>query len=255
MTELENAQTLDRLARPAIDRSLVDRWIYVAMAALFLVTAVVGFAPRSVEILTGVRRTPPLVVHIHAALIVAWLGMLLTQTTLVAVGKTAWHKTLGLTSLVLAPAVVAAMVAVSIWRFDERVSLGQVAAGANTLLNQGRAILYFSVFFLWAILSRKADCETHKRMMILTIVPATTAAFARMPWLPTTTPDSPLAPHAYMLLLLAPVIIYDVVRLGRPHSAYLIGLALMLPWMIATELLWNSPWWAATASRLMGASI
>jgi hypothetical protein len=147
------------------------------------------------------------------------------------------------------------MVAVSIWRFDERVSLGQVAAGANTLLNQGRAILYFSVFFLWAILSRKADCETHKRMMILTIVPATTAAFARMPWLPTTTPDSPLAPHAYMLLLLAPVIIYDVVRLGRPHSAYLIGLALMLPWMIATELLWNSPWWAATASRLMGASI
>ena len=243
------------LARPAVDQGLVDRWIYVAMAALFLATAVVGFGPRSVEILTGVRRNPPLVVHIHAALIVAWLGMLLTQTTLVAIGKTAWHKALGLASLVLGPAIVAAMVAVSIWRFDERVSLGQITAGANTLLNQGRAILYFSVFFLWAILSRKADCETHKRMMILTIVPATTAAFARMSWLPITTPDSPLAPHAYMLLLLTPMIIYDVVRLGRPHSAYLIGLALMLPWMIATQLLWNSPWWVATASRLMGASI
>lgn len=243
------------LARSAVDQSVVDRWIYVAMAALFLVTAVVGFGPRSVEILAGVRRNPPLVVHIHAALIVAWLGMLLTQTILVAIGKTAWHKTLGLTSLALGPAVVAGMVAVTIWRFDERVSLGQTAAGANTLLNQSRAILYFAVFLLWAVLRRKADSETHKRMMILTIVPALTAAFSRMPWLPTTAPESPLAPHAYMLLMLAPVLIYDVIRLGRPHSAYLIGLALMLPWMIATELLWNSPWWVATATRLMGASI
>jgi hypothetical protein len=242
------------LARPAVYQTLIDRWIYVAMAVLLLVTAVVGFGPRSVEILTGVRRNPPLVVHIHAALIVAWLGMLLTQTTLVAISKTAWHKTLGFTSLVLGPAVVAAMVAVSIWRFDERVSLGQIETGANTLLNQGRAIVYFAIFFSWAIFTRKTDSETHKRMMILTIIPAMTAAFSRMPWLPTTVPESPLAPHAYMLLLLAPVIIYDVVRLGRPHSAYLIGLALMLPWMIATELLWNSPWWVATASRLMGAT-
>jgi hypothetical protein len=30
------------------------------------------------------------------------------------------------------------------------------------------------------------------------------------------------------------------------------GLALLLPWLIAQEMLWGTPWWTATATRLMG---
>jgi hypothetical protein len=112
--------------------------------------------------------------------------------------------------------------------------------------------VYFTLFFAWALLVRTKDRETHKRMMILATLVLLPAGFARMACLPTTTPESYDALHAYMLLLLAPALAYDIARLGRPHSAYLIGLALLLPWLIATHFLWNSPWWHETASTLMG---
>jgi hypothetical protein len=240
------------LDRPTTERTNVGRWIYFSTACLFLLMAFVGFFPRSVEILTGLRRNPPLVVHVHAAIMVAWLGLLFVQTYLVAQRRSGWHRTLGLTSFLLGPAVIGSMVAVTIWRFGERVSLGQTIAGANILLAQGRSIIYFAIFFIWAVLVRKTDPETHKRMILLATIEPFTAAFARMTWLPGTFPDSPTSSHLYMFALLIPVVAFDVIRLGRVHIAWLIGFALLLPWVVATQLLWSSPWWTATATRLMG---
>ncbi len=235
-----------------VARSSLGRWIYFSTACLLMLTAIVGFFPRSVEILTGVRRNPPLVVHIHAAIMVMWLGLLLAQAFLVANRRTHWHRKLGLTSLLVGPALVGSMIAVTVWRFGERISLGQDVAGANILTSQARAIVYFSIFFTWAILVRTKDPETHKRMILLATIGPFSAAFARMTWLPGTFPESPLSTHLYMLALLVPAITYDVFRLGRPHIAWLIGLALLLPWLIVQEMLWGTPWWTATATRLMG---
>jgi len=61
--------------RPAIDRDSVGRWVWFFTASLFVITALAGFAPRSLEILTGARRNPPLVVHVHAAIMGAWLAL------------------------------------------------------------------------------------------------------------------------------------------------------------------------------------
>lgn len=241
------------LPSSARDESAVDKWIYVFTAALFAAVAIVGFAPRSAAILAGELRFPPLIVHVHAALMFAWLGLLLAQTVLVATDRTALHAKVGLASLVLAPCVLATMIAITIWRYGERVELGQIQQGSNILLTQGRSIVYFTLFFTWALVVRKKDRETHKRMMLLATVVLIGAAITRMTWLPTTFPNSYGAVHAYLLLLLAPSVTYDIVRLGHPHRAYVIGLALLLPWLIATQLLWNSPWWVETASKLMGA--
>jgi hypothetical protein len=235
-----------------IDRSDVGRWVYFFTAALFLATAVAGFLPRSVEILTGARRNPPLVVHIHAAIIVTWLSLLVVQTWLVARRRTDWHRSLGVASFALGPAVVISMIAVTIWRFGERMSLGQSLTGANILMTQGRSFIYFALFFTWAMLTRRKDPETHKRMILLASMVPFGAAFTRMTWLPTTIPEAYTSIHALMLLLLVPAIGYDIVRLGRPHRAWILGLALLLPWMIFTELMWNNPWWTATAMRFMG---
>lgn len=235
----------------ARDHSAIDKWIYVFTAGLFATVAIVGFAPRSAAILAGELRFPPLIVHVHAALMVAWLGLLFVQTLFVATGRTVIHMRLGLASPAIAPCLWAAMVAITIWRYGERVELGQIQQGSNILLTQLRSIIYFALFFTWALLVRKRDRETHKRMMLLATVVLLGAAITRITWLPTTFPEGYGAVHAYMLLLLVPSVGYDVVRLGRPHSAYLIGIALLLPWLIATQLLWNSPWWVQTASDLM----
>lgn len=240
------------LETPAIERAGIGRWIWFFTACLFFATAVVGFLPRSVEILTGARRNPPLVVHVHAALIVAWLSLLLVQTWLAARRRLKWHRTLGLSSLALGPAVVISMIAVTIWRFGERMSLGQEVMAANILLTQARSFLYFAIFFTWGVLTRSSDPEMHKRMILLASIVPFGAAFTRISWLPTTIPEAYTSIHVCMLLLLAPAIARDVVVLGRPHKAWIVGLALLLPWMILTEVLWNEPWWVATAPRLMG---
>jgi hypothetical protein len=71
-------------------------------------------------------------------------------------------------------------------------------------------------------------------------------------WLPTTFPEAYGVEHGYFLLWLAPLLIYDWVRRGRPHRAYVLGLACLAPFVIATHLLWNLPAWQALAPRIMG---
>jgi hypothetical protein len=245
--------TLEAVPRhPAIDRSYVDRWIYVFTAALFVVTALVGFGPRSLAILEGERAMPPLVVHVHAALMAAWFGLLLLQTVLMASGRRALHRTLGLVSLVLAPAMVAAMIAATIVRFHDRAAIGELTYVSNVLLGATRSVVCFAAFWLWAILVRKKDKETHKRMIVLATAALLPAAITRMTWLPNTMPESIDSTNAYMLLLLLPAVAWDIVRRGRPYRAYVIGLSVFLALMIAMHFLWNSPWWLATAPRIMG---
>lgn len=243
----------------ALPRVAVDRWVYVFTAVLFIAVALAGFIPDSItkvaEIEAGRREPFPVILHLHAVVMGAWLVLLLTQTSLIATGRRSLHQTLGLSTLVLGAAVVAVMIGASLdaWTGLTASSPPEVLARrSNVLLAQGRAILYFALFFIWAIAVRKTDSETHKRMMFLATVVVLPAAVTRILWLPTTMPASYDGVHAYMLLCLAPLVTRDIIRLGRPHRAYLIGLALLAPWMIAMHYLWGAPWWLQTAPKLMG---
>jgi hypothetical protein len=239
--------------------------IYPFMAALFLVTAVAGFGPTSVALLatveTGQRPPLPLILHVHAVCMGAWLLLLLVQTSLVSTGRTALHRSLGVAGFVVAPAAVATMIGVAFESWRAIAALGteagpewmaSIAGASNFLLEQIRSVVYFAVFVAWALVVRRTDPETHKRMMLLATLMPLGAAITRIEWLPTTLPGSYLSQYAYLLLWLAPALIHDVVRRGAVHRAYVIGLALVLPYAIASQLLWGSDWWVATAPKLMG---
>lgn len=246
---------------------VADRWIYVFMAGLFVLTALAGFIPDSIDVLKAVKagERPPLppILHVHAILMASWLLLLLAQTILVALGRSAQHRKLGLISTVLAPAIMVAMVAVvkSTWSMIASLPPGAMTPDAlsalkldvtNTLLIQIRIVPFFAGLVTWALLVRRKDSETHKRLMILATVMPLPAAFDRIDWLPATLPGNPASVHLYTLVWLLPVLIYDITRRGRVHGVYWIGLALNVPFVIATHLLWGSPWWLATAPRLIG---
>ena len=147
----------------------------------------------------------------------------------------------------------AALVAVTIVRYHDLTELGVGALASNILLLQIRSIVLFPLFYAWAVATRRTDIEMHKRMMILATFVLLDAAVARLVWLPGN--DITVgygATHAYWLLLLVPALVHDTIRLGRPHRAYLIGLALILPCALAAQLLWSTPQWHAFAARLMG---
>ena len=254
---------------------LADRWIYVFMAGLFVVTALVGFIPDSMVLLAGQRLSSlatveagqrpllPLILHVHAIVMASWLLLLLAQTTLMAAGRSAQHKKLGLIAVVLAPRVPLAMIGIvkTVWSRIDSIPPGaltpDVLSGIKVMTSNGqledlRIIVLFVAFVSWALLVRRRDSETHKRLLILATLLPLPAAIDRITWIPTTLPDSPTSIHLGMLTLLLPVLIYDVWRRGRVHRAYVIGLALNVPFLVASQLLWGSPWWTAAVSKVMG---
>jgi hypothetical protein len=143
--------------------------------------------------------------------------------------------------------------AISWHRYMTGINADLGAFSSNMLLSFLRSIVLFPVFFSLAMLARKTDSETHKRMMILATLVLASGGIDRMAWLPgQVLPRSYDGTHAYQLLLFVPTLIYDLLRRGSLHRAYVIGLALLLPWMIATHFLWGSKWWQSAASGFMG---
>lgn len=258
----------DRLSGTPRARAL-DRWIYVITAASFIVITLVGFIPDSlmkIEMVRAGQRPPfPLVLHMHAVLMGSFLLLLLAQTVLVATGRCDRHMILGRLSLVLVPAlVVVGFILVptiyhSIWGAAQGGPPGVREAMQNLVLRLDNIMLlqlrigFLFPLFLWIGLSaRGRNAGLHKRMMILATAGPLPAAIDRMTWLPTTLPDSPLAADLYTLLAVSPMFLWDVIRNQRVHRAYWIWLGVNLPFVIAVNALWNTPWWHATAPKLMG---
>lgn len=250
----------------------IDRWIWVFMAALFVVTVLVGFIPDSIAkvgaIEAGARPPFPPILHVHAVLMGSWMVLLLTQSTLMATGRSAWHKQLGLLSFGLAPAMVIAgfILVPTMYRMNWAAAHAargspllhglpeQLFVPTNIMLFQIRTGFMFAVCAGIAIWARRHDTGLHKRMMFLATALPLPASIDRMHWLPNTLPNDPSGLWMYTLLMISPLFLWDLYRLRRVHRAYWLWLALFVPTTVAIQLLWSSPWWFATVPRLMGAA-
>lgn len=250
--------------------ALIDRWIWVFTTALILLTVLTGFVPDSLSkvamVASGQRPPFPAVLHVHALLMAAWMALLLAQTTLMATGHRKWHMQLGLAAMALAPAIVVTgvvlvptMYAMS-WHGLQTAN-PQLAASAlankmaypsDLLLLQARLALAFPVLVALGLGARKRDPGLHKRLMILASWVPIGAAVQRISLLPTTMPHNPLAVNLYPLAVIAPMFLWDIYRLRRIHRAYVFAFVVILPFVIASQWLWNTPWWLATVPRLMG---
>jgi hypothetical protein len=230
-----------------------DRLFYPLMCILFLGVAVVGFWPRSAAIIAGSLPNPPLVTHIHAATMAIWMVLLAVQGSLVAAGQRKLHMTLGMLSLLLVALmlVLMPMATFATYRIMTAVGVGEVAS--NLLLLQIRAFVLFPLFLFWGLREHKHNRQAHKRLMLFSTLILLDAAVARMDWLPGNSIESTYAmAFFYQLLLLVPALVYDQWRTGRIHTVYYQALAIYLPFIMLTLLLWNNPIWHVIAQYIMG---
>jgi len=121
----------------------------------------------------------------------------------------------------------------------------------NILLLQIAAGLMFALFITIALTARSRDAGLHKRMVFLAIAVPLGAAIDRMEWLPSTMPANPLATDFYVLLAVAPMFVWDVIRNRRVHEAYWIWFPVFVAVSATVDLLWDKPWWHATAKAIM----
>ncbi len=247
----------------------IDRWIYVFTAVSFIAITLTGFIPdslRKIELIrTGQLPPFPLVLHFHTVLMGSFLLLLLTQATLMATGKRDLHRRLGRVAMVLVPAmvVVGFVLVPTIYHQAWSAMQGappQLRPGWQhtifildlVLLFQLRIGILFPLFILLALRARTTDPGLHKRMMFLATALPLMAAVDRITWLPTTMPVSPISTDLYMLTVVSPMFIWDVIRNRTVQKAYLIWFAVNLPFAVVLDLLWRSEWWHSVAPRLMG---
>lgn len=248
----------------------IDRWIFVFMAAWFIVIVLAGFIPSSLAKIAAVQageRPPfPWILHVHASLMGSFLLLLLAQTSLMATGRNHLHRRLGLAAMVVAPALVIAgfiLVRTTYLGLAGAAAAAPPAAQAalqevilevdNIMLLQIRIGLLFPLFLFIGLRARMRDSGLHKRMMFLATAMALPAGLDRIPWLPSSLPASPLTPDLYTLVIaVLPLFAWDIVRNRRVHPAYWIWLAINLPFAIAVHGLWGTQWWHDAAPRLMG---
>jgi hypothetical protein len=247
----------------------IDRWIFVAMALWFIGIVLVGFIPDSMMklgmIRAGARAPFPLVLHIHAVLMGTFLLLLLTQTWMVATGRCALHKQVGIAAFLLVPAlVVVGLILAPTMYFqawggahfgppEVRAALAPVVPLLeNILLLQISAGMLFALFMTIALKARATHSGLHKRMVFLATAVPLGAAIDRMSWLPSSMPASPWATHAYVLAALSPLFVWDVVRHRRIHQAYRLFISIYVPAAALVVVAWDKPWWHDAAHRVMG---
>jgi len=246
----------------------IDRWIFVAMAAWFILIVLVGFIPDSIMkvglVRAGARAPFPIILHMHAVVMGSFLLVLLTQAWLMATGRKALHMQLGVLGAALAVALVvvgfvlAPTMYYQVWGGatfgppEVRKALAPVVPLVeNILLLQISAGLMFASFITIGLTARERDCGLHKRMMFLAVASPLGAAISRMLWLPSTMPASPLSINLFVLVAVAPMFLWDVIRNKRVHRAYLIWFPVFVALATAANLAWDKPWWHATAKAIM----
>ena len=182
-----------------------------------------------------------------------------------ATGRRDRHRLLGRAAFLLAPAIVVVGF-ILVPTIYQQVWHGAQAAPPpvqeklrqtlqfldNIALLQTTAGILFPVCVWLALRARRTDPGFHKRMMFLAVAVPLMAAVDRITWLPTTTPTSPLSVELYVLLVVSPIFLWDVIRHRTVDRVYLVWLALYLPFAIATYVLWDTPVWHALASRMLG---
>ncbi|WP_376696747.1 hypothetical protein [Wenzhouxiangella sp. EGI_FJ10305] len=190
----------------------VDRWIFVLMAAWFIVITLTGFIPTSLEkiaaVEVGMRPPFPFMLHAHAVLMGALLVLLLVQALLVATGRQQHHQKLGVAGIVIAPALVV----------------------VGCLLVP---IIHHQVWGMMQATPPEAQAELQQIMVIINNIML-------------------LQIQVGILLAVAPMFIWDLLRTRKVHKAYSLWLAGCLPSSVLIYLLWNTDWWQAAAPRLVG---
>jgi hypothetical protein len=247
----------------------IDRWIFVFMAAWFIVIVLAGFIPDSMMkvalVRAGARAPFPLVLHLHALAMGSFLLLLLTQAVLMATGRRALHMELGILGMVLAAALVVIGFILAPTMYHQvwggatfgpppvREALAPlVPLLENILLLQISAGLMFALFITISLRARGRDAGLHKRMVFLAVAVPLGAAISRMTWLPSTMPASPLSINLFVLVAIAPMFVWDVMRNRRVHEAYWIWFPVFAAVATVVNLVWDKPWWHATAKHIMG---
>jgi hypothetical protein len=154
-----------------------DDIFFSAMSLVILGVVFYGFAES--YFLAGMIRAklPNVLVHIHGALFVSWIFLLLLQTFLVTGRRIRWHISLGLLGVILPPLMI---IFGTLTVFDSIRRAGTPVPPQILLVGDLEPLILFAGFVTWGLLDRRKPAS-HKRLMLLSTLVLIAPAIDRWP--------------------------------------------------------------------------
>ena len=237
---------MDMTAAPL--RTGADRRLYVLAAMVAVGIVFAGFART--YYLKGAFGGPALtgLVHLHGFVMTLWIAFFLLQTTLIAAGRTALHRRIGVAGAVIAVVVVVVGVVTAITAARLGVSPGPPPL-VFLAIPLGDMLVFPLLVGAGLFWRRRADF--HKRLMLLSTLSILTAAIARIPLQFIAAGGLPLFFGLTDLCIIG-CVAFDTVKNRRLHPAFGWGMLLVIASQVGRFLVAGTPQWAQFAGWLTG---
>jgi hypothetical protein len=196
---------------------------------------------------------PPAILHVHAAVYIAWLVLVSVQIFLVETGSIRLHMRLGWSVAILSTTMVPLGIAAAM--VDQVRRIHDPDYAPQFLGLEFQEMFAFSTFIVAGLLARRNLAE-HKRLMILSAVALSDAGFARI-WLNGIKHTLP-GPFGWWLqyfwgitLILIGMLAWDWFKHKRVMRSVVSGAALLWSGEVITTILNFSPTWRASMVTLV----
>jgi hypothetical protein len=210
-----------------VERRLSERRFFILVASLFPLVILAGFART--YYLKGLFAGAPVfsnLVHLHGALMSAWVLLFMTQVWLISARRVKLHQRLGIGGAVLGLVMIPVGLATAI----AATKYGAPSTPANIpprvfMVVPFFDMLMFTIFFGAAIYYRKRPVE-HKRLIMLTVLNFLPPAIGRMP-IGIIAALGPLAFFGIPDLLAFALVAVDRWKNGKVNKIFLYGAILL----------------------------
>lgn len=239
-------------ANDPVDLRGSERKLFAIVAAFFVLTVLVGFGRTYyLKFAFGTPPLPGLLVHLHGALMTAWVIFFIAQVWLIRSKRHAVHMRNGMIGVALA----IAMIVVGFFTAVAAAKNAPAAAGPldipplSFLAVPLFDILLFAVYFSAAIHYRKRPAD-HKRLLLLTVLNFLPPAVARLPFEPFLSTGGPVLVFSVPAVLGIALLIYDTWRNGKLNQVFLAGLGILVASYPLRIILSTTDAWARFATWL-----
>jgi hypothetical protein len=217
------------------------------LTAIFIVVIIIGVQWGFYESYTSQFpnfENSTTVIHIHGALLMAWLGLLVIQPMLIYFKKAKLHRSIGKSAFVLGPLIIISMFLVGKGSYWRGVDVISESANLGFMALDIRGLVTFAVFWALAMGYRKTPAANMRYMIatgLLAIGPGVgrglMASFDFSPFVALTITD------ILDLVIVGTLLSIDLVK-KNDYKPYLVVFLLLLVgsvlWQINESSLWQN---------------
>ena len=201
-----------------------DRRLFAAVAILFPIIVLIGFAPTYyLKFAFGDAPLPSLLVHLHGFCMTMWIALFITQVFLISSKRIKVHQRLGIFGLILAPMIVIVGWMTGIAAAARGSAPPDIPPLSFLIVPFGDMVV-FAILFSGAMYYRRKPAD-HKRLMLLTVLNFLPPAIGRFP---TELANSPLFFFGVPDALAITFLISDTWKNRKVNMVFLAGMVLLI---------------------------